>query len=132
MMYLNVKDQLIRELSSSFEPKIKFDSRIKVMSDLLMFRANEDVSVWRQKQGLVPEYFTVYFDDEYICGFDSSRSVKHAVLQFWQGFQKAYQDGKIHLDPNYKEEVVKPEKKRKKPTTPTEKMAAEIVDKLEK
>ena len=130
-MYLNVKDQLIRELSNSFEPKIKFDKRIKVLSDLNVFRPKEDVSVWKQSKGILPEYFVVYFDDEYICGFDASRSVSYAKLEFWKGFHVAYKQGKIYLDPNYKPEVVKKEKKKIKATTPTEKLAVEVIKKLE-
>jgi len=132
MMYLSVKDQLIKELSGSFEPKIKFDTRLRVMSDLLMFNPKEDLSIWNQHKGITPEYFTVYFDGEYICGFDSKQSVERAILDFWRGFKEAYKDGKIHLDPNYKEPTKTVVKKKIKPTTPTEKMAAEIAEKLQK
>jgi hypothetical protein len=51
-----------------------------------MFRPKDDISVWKQQKGLAPEYFTVYFDDEYICGFDASQSIDYAILEFWKGF----------------------------------------------
>lgn len=130
-MYLSVKDRLVSELGKSFHPKLHFETRVKVLSDLLLFKPKEDISVWRQKTGTAPEYFTVYFDDEYICGFNDQESVDYAVLSFWKGFKQAYEAGTIHLDPNYKEPVVvKPAKKKRKATTPEEKMAEQIVEKL--
>lgn len=133
MMYLSVKDRLISELGKSFDPKINFDKRIRVLSDLLIFKPGEDKSVWKQKTGELPEYFTVYFDEEYICGFNANDSIGYATLEFWKGFRQAYIDGKIHLDPNYKEPEVKaPAKKKRKATTPEEKMAEEVVKRLTK
>lgn len=133
MIYLSVKDELIRKLSKSFEPKIKFDRRIRVVSDLLMFRPKDDISVWKQLKGQAPEYFTVYFDDEYICGFDASQSIDYAILEFWRGFKKQYANGTIHLNPKPIEEapIIQP-KKKPKATTPIEKMAVEVVDRMNK
>lgn len=130
MIWLNVKDKLVHELNDSFEAKVNFRERVRVMSDLLAYNYKEDKSVWQQKQGLAPEYFTVYFDDEYICGFDDRTPVKKAVLEFWKGFKQAYKDGKVRLNPKVKEEVVKVKKKSIKATTPTEKMAAQITRRL--
>lgn len=133
MMYLRVKDRLISELGKSFDSKINFDKRIRVLSDLLLFKPGEDRSVWQQKTGDLPEYFTVYFDEEYICGFNANDSIEYATLEFWKGFKQAYKDGKIHLDPNYKEPEVKaPVQKKRKATTPEEKMAEEVVKRLTK
>lgn len=133
MIWLNVKDKLIRELSNSFDPKIKFDKRVMVLSDLMMFRPKEDKGVWKQKRGDTPEYFTVYFDGEYICGFDVSQSVERAVLEFWRGFKQAYSNGKIKLNPKAKEDAVVVKKEEKIiATTPEEKMAAQIVKNLNK
>lgn len=130
MIYLSVKDQLLRELSGSFDPKLNFDKRIRVMSDLLMFNPKEDKSVWKQKRGDTPEYFTVYFDNEYICGFDANQPASHAVLLFWKGFKQAYQEKKIRLNPKLEMTEVKVEKKKPKATTPVEKMALEVVERL--
>ena len=49
MMYLSVKDRLVSELGKSFHPKLHFETRVKVLSDLLLFKPKEDISVWRQK-----------------------------------------------------------------------------------
>lgn len=132
-MILSVKDALVRELSKSFEPKLRFEKRVRVVSDLLMFRPKDDISVWKQQKGLAPEYFTVYFDDEYICGFDSSQSIDYAILEFWKGFKKQYANGTIRLNPKPVEEatIVVP-KKKPKATTPTEKMAVEVVERINK
>lgn len=100
------------------------------MSDLLMFNPKEDKSVWKQKRGDLPEYFTVYFDDEYICGFDANKPVERAVLEFWKGFKQAYQEKKIRLNPKPELIEIKAEKKKPKATTPVEKMALEVVEKL--
>lgn len=129
MIYLNVKDKLVSELSGSFDPKLNFNKRIRVMSDLITFNYKEDKSVWKQKRGLLPEYFTVYFDDEYVCGFSDAHSIEYAILEFWKGFREAYKSGKIRL--NQKPVEVVKSKKKIKATTPTEKMAAQIVRRLD-
>jgi len=129
MIWLNVKDRLVQELGNSFDPKVNFNKRIRVMSDLIAFNYKEDKSVWKQKKGLLPEYYTVYFDDEYVCGFSDAHSVKHAVLEFWKGFKEAYKSGKIRL--NQKQVEVVKSKKKIKATTPSEKMAAQIARRLD-
>jgi len=133
MILLSVKDKLISELGKSFDPKIKFDKRLMVLSDLVMFRPKEDKSVWKQKRGDLPEYFTVYFDGEYICGFDANQSVEKAILEFWKGFKQQYQKGMIRLNPKVKDDIVKAKKQDTiKATTPEEKMAAQIVKNMNK
>lgn len=129
MIWLNVKDRLVQELGNSFDPKVNFNKRIRVMSDLIAFNYKEDKSVWKQKKGLLPEYYMVYFDDEYVCGFSDAHSVKHAVLEFWKGFKEAYKSGKIRL--NQKQVEVVKSKKKIKATTPSEKMAAQIARRLD-
>lgn len=129
MILLSVKDRLLSELSKSFDSKIKFEKRIRVMSDLMLFKPMEDKSVWLQKKGMMPEYFTVYFDGEYICGFDANQSAERAVLEFWKGFKQAYMDGKIRLSQTM--ELPKKEKKKAKATTKEEKMAVEISERLD-
>jgi len=129
MIYLKIKDKLITELSKSFDPKVNFDKRLRVSSDLQVFNFKEDKSVWKQKRGLLPEYFTVYFDDEYICGFDDTQTIEWVVLQFWKGFKHAYESGKIRLNPTT-DTVPTAKKATILATTPEEKMAAQIVRKL--
>jgi len=133
MILISVKDRLISELGKSFDPKIKFGDRVKVLSDLTIFKPKEDISVWRQKRGELPEYFTVYFDDEYICGFDATQPVEKAVLEFWKGFKEAYQASKIRLNPKPEPDTVTIKAEEKIiTTTPEEKMAAQIVKNLKK
>lgn len=131
MIYLNIKDRLVSELTKSFDPLVNFSERITVLSDLTMFRPKEDISVWKQKKGLLPEYFTVYFDGEYVCGFDANTSVERAVLEFWKGFKEGYKSGKIRLNP--KPDIVETKKADTiVATTPEEKMAAQIVKNMSK
>lgn len=131
MIWLNVKDKLISELGKSFDPKINFDKRIKVLSDLTIFKPKEDIYVWKQKRGDLPEYFTVYFDGEYICGFDANQPLEKAILEFWKGFKQAYEVGKVRL--NQKPDVVETKQEEKIiATTKEEKMAAHIVKNLKK
>lgn len=130
MILLSIKDKLISELGKSFDPKINFNKRINVLSDLTIFKPKEDISVWRQKRGDLPEYFTVYFDGEYICGFDANQPVEKAILEFWKGFKEAYKSAKIRLIPTKTEETKPTKQKEVLPATKEEKMAAEIVKKL--
>lgn len=130
MIWLSVKDRLVNELGKSFDPKIKFGDRIKVLSDLSIFNPKEDIYVWGQKRGELPEYFTVYFDNEYVCGFDEKQPVERVVLDFWKGFKKGYEEGKFKLTPKVEQPKEKKEVKKVKATTKEERMAMEIAKRL--
>lgn len=97
-MYLPAKDRFLYELSKHFDNSYNLNKRVYITSDIEMFRWREDESVWRQKREKAPHYYTVYFDNEYICGFSESDPLEKAMLEWWKGFKKAYQDGLIDLD----------------------------------
>lgn len=135
-MYLHIKDKFVRELQNHFDSKLKVEKRVRVVSDLQMFRPKEDKFVWAQQKDKIPEHFMVYFDDEHICTFGADMPVNRVMLQFWRGFREAYGAKKIHLTPPWMREEVKQktatekalEKLDKiKPTTKAERMAKDIV-----
>lgn len=135
-LQLTIKDHLIRELSKHFDSKIQFEKRIRVLSDLDVFLP-EDKYIWEQKKDRTAEYFQVYFDDQYICGFDEETPSKVGVALFWKGFTEAYKDKKVRLTPPWmrveekpKEETEKDRLKKIKPKTPEQKMAKAAVEKL--
>jgi hypothetical protein len=107
MIYLSVKDTFIRELEKSFDKKLQVAKRIRVISDLQMFRPKEDPFVWGEKKGKVPEHLMIYFDGVHILTFNETESIPKVMLKFWKGFREAYKVGSIKLTPPWMIEQVK-------------------------
>lgn len=97
-MYLPAKDRFLHELEKHFDRSYNLKKRVYIPADIEMFRWKEDESVWRQKREKAPHYYTVYFDNEFICGFSEADSIEKVMLDWWRGFKKAYEEKKIDLD----------------------------------
>lgn len=82
------------------QPHFKFDisTRLEVKADVNQFRVMEDKSVWEQSVGKRPNYFEVYWDSEWISDFDENTPNRRFVLDFFKGFHKSYEAGRIHLN----------------------------------
>lgn len=139
MIYLTAKDSLIRELEKHFDSKLNIRKRIRVISDLQMFKPKEDLFVWGQKKGKIPEHLMVYFDDIHILTFDETEPLKNVMFRFWVGFREAYSKNSIRLTPPWMIEVEKKETpkekqlnnlKKIKVLTKEQKIAKEIVKKI--
>lgn len=145
-MILHIKDQFLQLIRKDFNPKLEIEKRILMISDLEMFRKGEDKYIWAQSKGKTAEVYQIYFDNEFICSFKTDDIMPAVVLMFWKGFKDKYKKGMIRLDPLWKkkqeEELEKEIKKAKKAkrkkelkeskaTTPEEKMAKDIVIKME-
>lgn len=97
-MYLPAKDRFLYELEKHFDSSYNLKKRVYVTTDIEMFMWREDESVWNQKREKAPRYYTVYFDNEFICGFSEADSLEKAMLEWWKGFKRAYEDKLVDLD----------------------------------
>lgn len=135
-----VVQHLIKEMYAVFwtlDPKdVHFEDRIKVISDTSMFKWKEDESVWKQKKGLSKTMYQCYFDGEHMCTFEEDENLDQIALDYFKTFKEKYQKKMIRLSPkDYKleQEVKKLDPlKDVKATTKEEKMALEIVKKVQK
>lgn len=120
-MYLpesaQIRSFLNRELQKHFSPKlVNIPERIRLVADLEKYRL-EDPYFVDQHKGKIPRHYSLYFDNEYVCGFDSTYFPQAILLLFWRGLTRLYQEKKIYLDKSLyraEEEIVDYEKKEKK------------------
>ncbi len=142
-LLLHIKDEVLSEILSSFDPKLKMRERITIIADLEMYRWKEDKSVYLQKKEQAPLFFTIHFDGVYMSTFISTDPIEKILLDFWKALKGAYKEGKVRLTPKTKleedlEELQEREEKnaQKKAiealpeATPTEKQAKHVIKKL--
>lgn len=91
-----VQEKLVQMLQPDFDFDIK--DRILVVSDLDHFKAKEDPFVWGQKKGKVPEFYEVYWDNEWIMDFHEGDTPELVYIGFLKGFGEAYEAGKVRLN----------------------------------
>lgn len=130
-----LKNRVLRELDHHFDGSYKIKERIRVISDLEKFRYKDDVSLWAQSKNYVAQEFVLYWDNEFICRFNTHHHIEDVMLMFWRGLKKALKEGKVGLF----EPLPEPEDTLKaqlenidkiETNNPTTKMAKNIVKKL--
>ena len=143
MSMLSVEQIVIRILEKHCDNTIDIKTRIRVISDLFKYKP-DDVYIWSQKKGKVVKYYTVYFDDEFVCGFDEGDHPDAFLLEFWKGLKKLVKENKVILNKfraeqrRIDEAVAEKAKKQAKldrlnklpDSTPEEKMAKEVVKRV--
>lgn len=143
-LVIPVKERIYRELDKHFDKDVDIRSRVSIFADVEKFRWKDDESVWAQKREKAPQVFSIYFDYEFVCYFDTSHDIKLFMLSFWKGLKELYKSNRIRLnkreaqEDRLKREVeqIKKEKEEKKridnldESTPTTKMAKELTKKL--
>lgn len=130
-----LKRRFINELGKHFSPEYKLENRVKIVGDLEKFRAGEDMALWNQSKGYSAKEFSLYWDDEFVCRFNTNHHIELVLHMFWVGLRDLYKNHKVGLleplpDP---EDTLKEQLKKvddMKLTTPTEKQAREVVKKL--
>lgn len=130
-----LKNRIISELKHHFSSEYKIENRIRIIGDLEKFNYKEDESLWNQAKGYVPRDFSLYWDDEFICRFNTTHHIEFVLSLFWVGLREAYKSHKIGLIerlPDPEDEVKKAIERvdRMKLTTPVEKQARDVVKKL--
>lgn len=98
MLILPVSEEIKREIEKHFDKTVDVKNRIRVVSDLEKFVWKEDKSVWKQKRNQSAQQFSVYFDDEFVCGFDSETPKEAAMVLFWRGLKELYATDRIRLN----------------------------------
>lgn len=93
-----VKEIFVSHYGQYFDPQVEFEKRIDVRPDTLIYNHREDPYVFDQMKEKVPLYFTVYFDDVYICGFGEDQKQAEIDHAFWKGMRDAYSADKIRLN----------------------------------
>jgi len=110
-----IEDFLCRELQKHFSKKlVDVRQRIRLVPDLYKFKP-EDPYLWGQAKGKIPQHYSLYFDDEFVCDFDSTYPPEAILLKFWRGITYLFEQRKIYFDKSlYKaeEDILKDEKKK--------------------
>lgn len=91
-----VQEKLVMMLQRDFDFDIS--DRISVISDLEHYNAKVDPFVNAQKRGKIPNFYEVYWDNEWIMDFHEGDNPKAVYVQFLKGFGKAYVQGKVRLN----------------------------------
>ncbi len=89
-----IKEVLVKELASTFGFNI--NDRVRVVSDVEKF-TRDDPGVWAQSKKKRPHYFESYWDNVWICDFDSTTSPDVAAYRFLVGFKNAFTEGQVTL-----------------------------------
>lgn len=97
-----------------FEP-----DRVSVRADLDVYKWKEDAFIWGQKKEKLHKVYQVYFDDKFICYIQENTSMSQTMLEFWNGFLKAYElpdnnPGKIWLNKSIYADKVEEQKQKDK------------------
>lgn len=120
-MWLSEEAQIVdffnREVQKHFDTNIvNCKERIRVIADLYKYR-DEVKYINLQKKGKIPRGYSVYFDNEFCCSFNSEYLPEAVLLEFWRGLTQLFKAGKINFDQKmYKveEEVEKFKKTKEK------------------
>lgn len=92
----HVTKYFIGEIQKEFNFPI--EDRLAVVLDTDHFKSSEDHSVWLQAQGKAPKMAEVYWDGEWIIDFALETEKSIVMALFWNGFYKAYTNGRIRLN----------------------------------
>lgn len=115
---LHIEELLFRELQKHWAKSlVNVKERVRLVPDLYKFRADGDPFFFAQAKGKIPRHYSIYFDNEFVCDFDSTYLPQAVLLVFWRGLLKLYQEQKIYFDKRlYKvdEEIAADKEKSKK------------------
>lgn len=93
-----IKDFFNREVQKHFAiGTVNCKERIRVIADLYKYR-DEIKYINLQKKGKIPRGYSVYFDNEFCCSFNSEYLPEAVLLEFWRGLMQLFNAGKINFD----------------------------------
>lgn len=133
-----------RDMASFGINEEELKDRISVKLDVDQFNSKEDESVWLQKKNKAPFVCEVYFDDVWMCDLHETYTHSKMILEYFKGFQVAYDQEKIRLNKELGIQLRKMEEEAKKQadldlkksiealpsSTPEEKASKEIVKEM--
>lgn len=100
----NIAEFIYNSLQKHWDPKlVNLRKRVLVIADLEKWRADV-ADIWQQKEG--EKFYSVYFDNEYVCRVGSHTSPFQLEVDFLKGITQLYENNKIYFDERrYKEET---------------------------
>jgi hypothetical protein len=138
LLYIIRKDMADLDISPAELPE-----RVDVLADTEHYNPGEDESVWKQKKGMTPKYYEVYFDLVWVCDFLEKEPQTVVRHRFLTRFLKLYESGDIRLTKGLAKQLKEAAQEGKKKqqeealkklpdATPEQKAAKEIVTELVK
>lgn len=110
-------------LQSHFDmQEVNFSKRIRLESDLEKWKT-DIIETHNQASGKSARWYSIYFDNEFICSFNMDNNPGQIELLFLNNFYKMYETEQIFLDKN--EYIIREELRKKK-----ERDAKEAIDKV--
>lgn len=99
----NIFQFICKNLQKHWDPKlVDLRKRVRLVADLEKWRTDVE-EIWSQKVN--EKFYSVYFDDEYVCRVGSYTSPWQLELMFLKGVLELYQNNKIYFDQTqYKQE----------------------------
>lgn len=140
----NAKKLILSELGDG--PNFDFKNRLKIVSDIEMFRWKEDEYIWSQKRGKIVSHYSIYLDEHFVSGFDEDWIAERIMLDFWKGLKTLVSTNKVKLN-KYEnierqqiEEITKKEEEKEEKeridalpeANETQKLAKEVVKRVSK
>lgn len=133
---VTIATQMFEAIQKDFKFPLK--DRLHIAPETKLYRVGEDVDLWNQARTSDYQYH-VFWDGEFICFLNTRMTKEQLYLDFWRGFQKAYEEHRIFINPKMYE-IKEQERKAKekaeleakeaaapKATTKEEKLVKEAV-----
>jgi len=100
----NIAEYIYNKLQKHWDIQmVNLRHRVTVVADLEKWRP-EVVDIWTQKDN--EKFYSINFDNEFICRVGSKTSPKQLEVEFLKGVLEAYKNNKIEFDERkYKEET---------------------------
>ncbi len=93
----NIERFIANSLQCHFNPKeCNLSKRVRVTADLEKFKP-DIADIWQQKKGN-EKFYSIYFDNEYVCRMSSKTSPQKLELDFLKGFTELYKADKIKIN----------------------------------
>lgn len=112
-----IRNFIDSRLQSHFDEKlVNFKKRVRLEADLEKWRT-DTVDMYNQSTGKEARWYSIYFDNEFICSFSADKSPGEVELLFLNNFTKLYEKDQIFLDENeyvIQEELRKAKEKEEK------------------
>lgn len=109
-----IEEFFYTEIQKDFPPElVVLRDRVRIITDTQQFK-DLDEDIWKQKQNLKSKYYQVYFDNEFICGFDSTFPPEGIKLLFFRNLLQLTKQDKVYLNSNMKKFADDKEKEQKK------------------
>jgi len=63
------------------------NSEFFTLSEVAKYKPSEDITVWKQNRGVIPEHVEIYQKGEYLCEVDSGMTRDELVSHVWKNLE---------------------------------------------